>query len=129
MFVDEFYFDSYGCRLPIIVIIKLLKLFFQNIKFRKMIVFCTLYCFYVLYLTQVLGFENSFYFFARHNHEVSSSLKEKLHKRFSLIVSRKQPQPNQIATKSKNKKLTKDRQEFLVHLAASGFKDFLNSNQ
>ena len=37
----------------------------------------------------------------------------------------KQPQPNQNATKNKNK-LTKDRQELINKIAADGFKDFEN---
>ena len=58
MFVNEFYFDYYGCPPPTNILNHIKKVSIQNMKFRKMIVIAQRIV-YVLYLTQSIGFKNA----------------------------------------------------------------------
>ena len=58
MFVNEFHFDSYGCPPPLNIMSFINNGFYSEYQIQKNKSFCAAYCLYVLYLTQVLGFEN-----------------------------------------------------------------------
>ena len=66
MFVNEFYFDSFGCRLPVNIIKHINKGIYRRAaglyseyQIQKDGSYCAAYCLYVLYLTQIIGFKNA----------------------------------------------------------------------
>ena len=65
MFSDKFYFDSYGCPPPTNIIkhINTQSAFGKGIhseyQNQKDDSYCAAYCLYVLYLTQIIGFQNA----------------------------------------------------------------------
>ena len=59
MFVNEFYFDSYGCPPPINLPNHIKKCIYSDYQIQKNDSYCAAYCLYVLYLTQIIGFKNA----------------------------------------------------------------------
>ena len=59
MFINEYYFDSYGCPPRTDILNHINKGIYSEYQIQKDDSFCAAYCFYVFYLTQILGFENS----------------------------------------------------------------------
>ena len=59
LFLDKFYFDSYGCPPPVNVINQIGKGTYSEYKIQKDDSYCASYCLYVLYLTQIIGFKNA----------------------------------------------------------------------
>ena len=59
MFINEYYFDSYGCPLPINILNYLNIGQYSEYQIQKNDSYCALYCLYVLYLTQIIGFKNA----------------------------------------------------------------------
>ena len=57
MFINEYYFDSYGCPPPISVnILNYLNIGqYSEYQIQKNDSYCAVYCLYVLYLTQIIG--------------------------------------------------------------------------
>lgn len=59
MFVDENYFDSYGCPPPKNVLNQINKGTYSEYQIQKNDSYCAAYCLYVLYLTQIIGFKKA----------------------------------------------------------------------
>ena len=59
MFVDENYFDSYGCPPPKNVVNQINKGTYSEYQIQKNDSYCAAYCLYVLYLTQIIGFKKA----------------------------------------------------------------------
>ena len=59
MFVNEFYFDSYGCPPPTNILNHIKKSIYSKYQIQKNDSFCAAYCLYVLYLTNIIGFKNA----------------------------------------------------------------------
>ena len=57
--VTEFYFDSYGCPPPTNILNHNKKGIYSEYQIQKNDSYCSAYCLYVLYLTQILGFKNA----------------------------------------------------------------------
>ena len=58
-FINEYYFDSYGCPPPINILNYLKTGQYSEYQIQKNDSYCAAYCLYVLYLTQSIGFENA----------------------------------------------------------------------
>ena len=59
MFVDEFYFDSYGSPPPLNIMNFINNCFHSEYHIQKNDCYCAAYCLYVLYLTNLIGFKNA----------------------------------------------------------------------
>ena len=59
MFVNEFYFDSYGCPPPLNITKQINNGIYSEYQIQKDDSYCAAYCLYVLYLTQNIGFKNA----------------------------------------------------------------------
>ena len=59
MFVNEFYFDSYGCPPPLNTTKQIINGIYSEYQIQKDDSYCAAYCLYVLYLTQIIGFKNA----------------------------------------------------------------------
>ena len=59
MFVNEFYFDSYGCPPPTNILNHIKKGIYSEYQIQTNDSYCAAYCLYVLYLTKVIGFKNA----------------------------------------------------------------------
>ena len=59
MFSDKFYFDSYGCPPPTIILNHIKKGIYSEYQIQTNDSYCAAYCLYVLYLTQNIGFKNA----------------------------------------------------------------------
>ena len=59
MFVNEYYFDSYGCPPPTNILNHIKKGIYSEYQIQKNDRYCAAFCLYVLYLTQILGFKNA----------------------------------------------------------------------
>ena len=59
MFVNEFYFDSYGCPPPTNILSLIKKGIYSEYQIQTDDSYCAVYCLYVLYLTQIIGFNNA----------------------------------------------------------------------
>ena len=63
MFSDKFYFDSYGCPPPTninrFLILNHNKGIYSENKIQKNDSYCAAYCFYILFLTHLIGFKNA----------------------------------------------------------------------
>ena len=59
MFVNEFYFDSYGCPPPLNITKQINNGIYSEYQIKKDDSYCAAYCLYVLYLTQIIGFKNA----------------------------------------------------------------------
>ena len=59
MFINEFYFDSYGCPPPLNIMSFIKYGFYSEYQIQKNDRYCAAYCLYVLYLTQIIGFKNA----------------------------------------------------------------------
>ena len=59
MFVNEFYFGSYGCPPPTNILNHIKKGIYSEYQIQKNDSYCAAYCLYVLYLTQIIGFKNA----------------------------------------------------------------------
>ena len=59
MFINEFYFDSYGCPPPLNILSFIESGFYSEYQIQKNDSYCAAYCLYVLYLTQIIGFKNA----------------------------------------------------------------------
>ena len=59
MFINEYYFDSYGCPPPINILNYLWIGQYSEYQIQKNDSYCAAYCLYVLYLTQSIGFKNA----------------------------------------------------------------------
>ena len=59
MFVNEFYFDSYGCPPPLSITKQINNGIYLEYQIQKDDSYCAAYCLYVLYLTQIIGFKNA----------------------------------------------------------------------
>ena len=59
MFVNEFYFDSYGCPPPLNILNHIKKGIYSEYQIQKDDSYCAAYCLYVLYLTNIIGFKNA----------------------------------------------------------------------
>ena len=59
MFVNEFYFDSYGCPPPLNITKQINNGIYSEYQIQKDDSYCAAYCLYVLYLTQIIGFKNA----------------------------------------------------------------------
>ena len=60
MYSDRFYFDSFGCPLPINVLNHIDNGIYSEYQIQKDDSYCAAYCLYVLYLTQIIGFKMHF---------------------------------------------------------------------
>ena len=56
---NQNYFDSYGCPPPLNITKQSNNGFYSEYRFQKDDSYCAAYCFYVLYLTQIIGFKNA----------------------------------------------------------------------
>ena len=59
MFVTEIYFHSYGCPAPTNILNHIKKGIYLEYQIQESDSHCAAYCFYVLYLTQFIGFKNA----------------------------------------------------------------------
>ena len=59
MFVNEFYFDSYGCPPPLNITKQIKNGSYSEYQIQNDDSYCAAYCLYVLYLTQIIGFKNA----------------------------------------------------------------------
>ena len=59
MFINEYYFDSYGCPPPTSILNYIKKAIYSEYQIQKNDSYCAAYCLYVLYLTQIIGFKNA----------------------------------------------------------------------
>ena len=59
MFVNEFYFDSYGCPPPLNISKQINNGIYPEYQIQKDDSYCAAYCLYVLYLTNIIGFKNA----------------------------------------------------------------------
>ena len=59
MFVNEFYFDSYGCPPPLNITSYINNCFYSEKQIQKNGSYCAAYCLYVLDLTNIIGFKNA----------------------------------------------------------------------
>ena len=59
MFVNEFYFDSYGCPLPLNIMKQIKNGFHSEYQIQKNDSYCAAYCLYILLLTHLTGFKNA----------------------------------------------------------------------
>ena len=65
MFINEYYFDSYGCPPPLNITkqINTRSAFgngiYSEYQIQKDDSYCAAFCLYVLYLTQIIGFKNA----------------------------------------------------------------------
>ena len=56
MFIDGFYFNSFGCPPPANAINQITRVTYPANRIQK---YSASYCSWVLYLTQIIGFENA----------------------------------------------------------------------
>ena len=59
MFINAFYFDSYGCPPPLNIMKQIKNGFYSEYQIQKKDSYCAAYCLYVFYLTQIIGFKNA----------------------------------------------------------------------
>ena len=59
MFVNEFYFDSYGCPPPTNILNHIKKGIYSEYQIQTDDSYCAEYCLYVFYLTQIIRFNNA----------------------------------------------------------------------
>ena len=59
MFINEYYFDSYGCPPPTNILNQIKKGIYSEYQIQKNDSYCAAYCLYILFLTQILGFKNA----------------------------------------------------------------------
>ena len=59
MFVDEYYFDSYGRPPPLNIMSFIKNGFHSEYQIQSNDSYCAAYCLYVLYLTNIFGFKNA----------------------------------------------------------------------
>ena len=59
MFVNEFYFDSFGCPPPLNIMSFINKGIYSEYQIQKNDSYCAAYCLYLLYLTKIFGFKNA----------------------------------------------------------------------
>ena len=59
MFINEYYFDSYGCPPPLNITKQIINGIYSEYQIQKDDSYCAAYCLYVLYLTQIIGFKNA----------------------------------------------------------------------
>ena len=63
MFVNEFYFDSYGCPPPTniqrFLILNHNNGIYSEYQIQKNDSYCAAYCLYVLYLAKIISFKNA----------------------------------------------------------------------
>ena len=59
MFINEYYFDSYGCPPPLNITKQINNGIYSEYQIQKDDSYCAAYCLYVLYLTQIIGFKNA----------------------------------------------------------------------
>ena len=59
MFVNEFYFDSYGCPPPLNITKQIDNGIYSEYQIQKDDRYCAAYCLYLLYLTNRIGFKNA----------------------------------------------------------------------
>ena len=59
MFVNEFYFDSYGCPPPTNILNHNKKGIYSEYQIQTDDSYCAAYCLYILFLTQIIGFKNA----------------------------------------------------------------------
>ena len=59
MFTNQNYFDSYGCPPPLNITTQINNGIYSEYQIQKDDSYCAAYCFYVLYLTQIIGFKNA----------------------------------------------------------------------
>ena len=59
MFVNEFYFDSYGYPPPLNIMSFINNGFCSEYQIQKNDSYCAAYCLYVLYLTNIIAFKNA----------------------------------------------------------------------
>ena len=59
MFVNEIYFDSYGCPPPLNITKQMKNSFCSEYQIQNNDSFCAAYCLYILSFTNIIGFENA----------------------------------------------------------------------
>ena len=59
MFINEYFFDSYGCPTPTKIENHIQKGIYSEYQIQKNDSYCAAYCLYVLYLTQIICFKNA----------------------------------------------------------------------
>ena len=59
MFSNQNYFDSYGCPPPVNIMEQRKNGLYSKYQIQKNDSYCAAYCLYVLYLTNINGFENA----------------------------------------------------------------------
>ena len=59
MFVNEFFFNSYGCPPPLNRMSFINKGIYSEYQFQTDDSYCAVYCLYVFYITQSLSFKNA----------------------------------------------------------------------
>ena len=59
MFVNEFYFDSYGCPPPLNITKQINNGIYSEYQIQTNDSYCAAYCLYVFNLTKVIGFKNA----------------------------------------------------------------------
>ena len=58
-FSDKFYFDSNGCPTPSNLLNHIDDGIYSEFQIQKKDSYCAAYCLYLLYLTNLIGFENA----------------------------------------------------------------------
>ena len=58
-FVNEFYFDSYGCPPPLNIMSFIKSGNYSEYQIQKNESYCAAYCLYALFLTHLTGFKNA----------------------------------------------------------------------
>ena len=59
MFVNEFYFDSYGCPPPLNIMSFIKSGIYSEYQIQKNGSYCAAFCLYILFLTHLIGFKNA----------------------------------------------------------------------
>ena len=124
MYTKQNYFDSYGCPPQTNVVNHIKKGIYSDYQIQKNDNYGAAYCLYVFYLTQIIGFKNtvSNLYFQTSKRNRWKNLKDI---QLNLKLFQKYPIKLKIETMRKiREKLSKDRQEFINNMSASGFKQF-----
>ena len=59
MFINEYFFDSYGCPPPTNILNHIKKGIYSEYQIQKNDSYCAAFCLYILFLMHILGFKNA----------------------------------------------------------------------
>ena len=69
MFINQYYFDSYGCPPPLNIANRKIKRIYSDNQIQKNDSYCAAFCSNVLNLTKIMSFKNSVLIFLSGIHE------------------------------------------------------------